>query len=60
MMRSIREHSIRKNAYERQPPAERDPQAIVRGVFHEEAEKPEYTALYQQIIERATEEASQE
>lgn len=59
MMRAIREHSVRKSAYERQPPAERDPQAIVRGVFHEEAEKPEYTALYQQIIQRATEEASQ-
>jgi 2-oxoglutarate ferredoxin oxidoreductase subunit beta len=59
MMRSIREHSVRKSAYERQPPEERDPQAIVRGIFHDEAEKPEYTALYQQIIQRATEEASQ-
>jgi 2-oxoglutarate ferredoxin oxidoreductase subunit beta len=57
MMRAIRENSVRKSAYERKPAEERDPQAIVRGVFHDESEKPEYTALYQQIIDRATEEA---
>ena len=59
MMRAIREHSIRKATYERKPVEERDPQAIVRGVFHDEADKPEYTALYQQIIDKATQEASQ-
>jgi 2-oxoglutarate ferredoxin oxidoreductase subunit beta len=57
MMRAIRENSVRKSTYERKPAEERDPQAIVRGVFHDESEKPEYTALYQQIIDRATEEA---
>jgi 2-oxoglutarate ferredoxin oxidoreductase subunit beta len=57
MMRAIRENSVRKSAYERQPAEERNPQAIVRGIFHDESEKPEYTALYQQIIDRATEEA---
>ncbi len=57
MMRAIREHSISKSAYERKPAEERDPQAIVRGVFHDESQKPEYTALYQQIIEEAQKEA---
>jgi 2-oxoglutarate ferredoxin oxidoreductase subunit beta len=50
MMRAIREHSIRKAAYDRQPVAERDPQAIVRGIFHADSNKPEYTELYQKLI----------
>jgi 2-oxoglutarate ferredoxin oxidoreductase subunit beta len=51
MMRVIRERSIRKTAYDRLPAEERDPQAIVRGVFHDQTGKPEYTALYQQLID---------
>jgi 2-oxoglutarate ferredoxin oxidoreductase subunit beta len=51
MMRAIREHSIRKSTYERLPADKRDPQAIVRGVFHDETDKPEYTALYQELID---------
>ncbi len=58
MMRAIRERSIRKEAYERKPVEERDPQAIVRGIFHDEAAKPEFTALYQQLIARMTEETN--
>jgi 2-oxoglutarate ferredoxin oxidoreductase subunit beta len=53
MMRAIRERSIRKAVYERKPVEERDPQAIVRGIFHDETDKPEYTALYQQIVDEA-------
>ncbi len=53
MMRTIRERSVRKSAFDRQPPEERDPQAIVRGVFHDATHKPEYTALYQHIIDQA-------
>jgi 2-oxoglutarate ferredoxin oxidoreductase subunit beta len=56
MMRAIREHSIRKSAYERQQIQERDPLAIVRGVFHEDTSKPEYTALYDDLIARMAEE----
>ncbi len=55
MMRAIRERSLRRSAYERLPVEERDPQAIVRGVFHDEAEKPEYTALYQELIDELME-----
>jgi hypothetical protein len=51
MMRVIRERSIRKTAYDRLPAEDRDPQAIVRGVFHDQTGKPEYTALYQQLID---------
>jgi 2-oxoglutarate ferredoxin oxidoreductase subunit beta len=58
MMRAIREHSIRKAAYERLPVAERDPQAIVRGIFHNETNKPEYTAQYQKLIDEMMEETS--
>jgi 2-oxoglutarate ferredoxin oxidoreductase subunit beta len=57
MMRLIREHSIRKIAYDRLPPEERDPQAIVRGVFHDETDKLEYTVLYQQLIDEMMQEA---
>jgi len=57
MMRLIRERSIRKTAYDRLPAEERDPQAIVRGVFHDQTDKPEYTALYQQLIDEMTSEA---
>jgi len=53
MMRTIRERSVRKSTFDRQPPEERDPQAIVRGIFHDATYKPEYTALYQHIIDQA-------
>jgi 2-oxoglutarate ferredoxin oxidoreductase subunit beta len=57
MMRAIREKSKSKAAYERQPPEERDPQAIVRGIFHDETDKPEYAVHYQQLVEEAMREA---
>ncbi len=57
MMRAIRDQSISKAAYERQPLEERDPQAIVRGVFHAETDKPEYAVYYQQLVEEAMREA---
>jgi 2-oxoglutarate ferredoxin oxidoreductase subunit beta len=59
MMRLIREHSIRKAAYDRLPAEERDPQAIVRGIFHDETDKPEYTVLYQQLIDEMMQEAGE-
>jgi 2-oxoglutarate ferredoxin oxidoreductase subunit beta len=58
MMRAIREQSVSKIAYERKPVEERDPHAIVRGVFHDEVHKPEYTALYQKLIDEAMKEPS--
>jgi 2-oxoglutarate ferredoxin oxidoreductase subunit beta len=58
MMRVIRERSIRKTAYDRLPAGEQDPQAIVRGVFHDQTGKPEYTALYQQLIDEIMQEAN--
>ena len=57
-MRSIRERSVRKATYARTPEKERNPRAIVRGVFHDDAQKPEFTALYQQLIDRLREESS--
>ena len=58
MMRTIRERSIAKAAYERKAVEERDPQAIVRGIFHDEADKPEYSALYQQLVDESMKEAN--
>jgi hypothetical protein len=57
MMRAIREHSTTQAAYQRKPAEERDPLAIVRGIFHDEAEKPEYSALYQQLVDKEMQEA---
>ncbi len=57
MMRTIREHSTTQAAYQRKPVEERDPLAIVRGIFHDEAEKPEYSALYQQLVDKEMQEA---
>lgn len=57
MMRAIRERSIRKAAHDRQPVEGRDPQAIVRGIFHDQVDKPEYTALYQELIDGMMEKA---
>jgi 2-oxoglutarate ferredoxin oxidoreductase subunit beta len=59
MMRAIRERSIRKASYEGLPAEKRHPQAIVRGIFHDEATKPEYTALYQALIDEMREETSE-
>jgi len=58
MMRTIRERSIAKAAYERKAVEERDPQAIVRGIFHDETDKPEYSALYQQLVDESMKEAN--
>jgi 2-oxoglutarate ferredoxin oxidoreductase subunit beta len=58
MMRTIRERSITKAAYERNAVEERDPQAIVRGIFHDETDKPEYSALYQQLVDESMKEAN--
>jgi 2-oxoglutarate ferredoxin oxidoreductase subunit beta len=58
MMRTIRERSVTQAAYERKPVEERDPQAIVRGIFHDETDKPEYSALYQQLVDEAMKEAN--
>jgi 2-oxoglutarate ferredoxin oxidoreductase subunit beta len=55
MMRAIREHSIRTTAWERQPTAERDPKAIVRGILHDHTDKPEFTAVYQELLDQSTE-----
>jgi 2-oxoglutarate ferredoxin oxidoreductase subunit beta len=56
MMRAIREHSVTKAAFDRQSTEERDPQAIVRGIFHDDPDKPEFTALYDALIREMREE----
>jgi 2-oxoglutarate ferredoxin oxidoreductase subunit beta len=60
MMRAIRDRSISKAAYERLPIEERDPQAIVRGVFHDDSEKPEYAARYQALISQLAQDAAEQ
>jgi 2-oxoglutarate ferredoxin oxidoreductase subunit beta len=57
MMRAIREHSVSKAAYDRQSAEQRDPQAIVRGIFHDDPDKPEFTALYDELIREMREES---
>ena len=51
MMRMLKERSVSKSAAEKLPPGELMDK-IVRGVLCD-MDKPEYTALYQQVIERA-------
>lgn len=51
MMRRLKENSVSLAAAEKLLPEERE-QHIVRGVLRD-VEKPEYTALYDQVIERA-------
>lgn len=51
MMRQLKENSITKPAAEKLP-AQEIVGKIVRGIFHD-VDKPEYTALYEQVIERA-------
>ena len=50
MMRQLKENSISSSAAEKLSPEERETK-IVRGVFHE-IEKPEYTQLYDELIQR--------
>ena len=50
MMRLLKENSISQSAAEKLSPEEREAK-IVRGVFHE-VEKPEYTQLYEQLIQQ--------
>ncbi len=56
MMRHLKENSITLRAAEKLDPAERTGK-IIRGVLHDQ-DKPEYTTLYDQIIERAQEAVS--
>jgi 2-oxoglutarate ferredoxin oxidoreductase subunit beta len=50
MMRGLKENSISASAAEKMTPEERETK-IVRGVIHE-IEKPEYTQLYEELIQR--------
>ena len=50
MMRQLKEGSVSLNAADKLTPEERQAK-IVRGVLHE-VEKPEYTQLYEQLIQR--------
>jgi 2-oxoglutarate ferredoxin oxidoreductase subunit beta len=52
MMGQIKEASISKQAAEKLP-AEELAGRIVRGVFHHDTGRPEYTVLYRQILEEA-------
>ena len=53
MMRMLKENSVSQSAAEKLSPEEREAK-IVRGVFHE-VEKPEYTQLYEQLIQQVQE-----
>jgi 2-oxoglutarate ferredoxin oxidoreductase subunit beta len=53
MMRQLKDNSVSRSAAEKLAPEERASK-IVRGVLCD-LDKPEYTALYQQVIERAKE-----
>jgi len=56
MMRRLKEQSITRRQAEKLSPKEKEGK-IVRGVFVDRAELPEYTRLYGQVIERAKGEA---
>jgi 2-oxoglutarate ferredoxin oxidoreductase subunit beta len=51
MMRQLKDNSISQSAAEKLTPEERETK-IVRGILHD-VEKPEYTQLYEQLIQRA-------
>jgi 2-oxoglutarate ferredoxin oxidoreductase subunit beta len=51
MMRQLKDNSVTRTAADKLTPDERATK-IVRGIFCD-ADKPEYTALYEQVIERA-------
>lgn len=53
MMRQLKEDSVSVNAAEKLSPEERETK-IVRGVLHD-VEKPEYTQLYEQLVQRVQE-----
>ncbi len=53
MMRRLKENSVTKSAAEKLSPEQRAG-VIVRGVFCDE-DRPEYTALYDEVIQRAQE-----
>jgi 2-oxoglutarate ferredoxin oxidoreductase subunit beta len=53
MMRLLKENSVSTSASEKLPPEERESK-IVRGVLHD-VEKPEYTQLYEQLIQKVQE-----
>jgi 2-oxoglutarate ferredoxin oxidoreductase subunit beta len=50
MMRLLKENSVSASAAEKLSPEEREAK-IVRGVLHD-VEKPEYTQLYEELIQR--------
>jgi 2-oxoglutarate ferredoxin oxidoreductase subunit beta len=50
MMRALKENSVTASAAEKLSPEQRD-KLIVRGVMHD-VEKPEYTQLYEELIQR--------
>jgi 2-oxoglutarate ferredoxin oxidoreductase subunit beta len=50
MMRQLKENSVAASAAEKLSPEERETK-IVRGVVHD-IEKPEYTQLYEELIQR--------
>lgn len=53
MMRSLKERSVTLSAFEKLAPEERAGK-IVRGIFHNDQQKPEYTRLYEErVIARA-------
>jgi 2-oxoglutarate/2-oxoacid ferredoxin oxidoreductase subunit beta len=52
MMRQLKENSITLQAAQKQGQENGDPAQIVRGVFRDE-DRPEFTELYDEIIERA-------
>jgi 2-oxoglutarate ferredoxin oxidoreductase subunit beta len=53
MMRQLKEDSVSVNAAEKLSPEERETK-IVRGVLHD-VEKPEYTQLYEQLVQKVQE-----
>ncbi len=56
MMRQLKENSVSASAAEKLSPEEREAK-IVRGVMHD-VEKPEYTQLYEELIQRVQAEQS--
>jgi len=51
MMRQLKENSVSRSAAEKLTPEERESK-IIRGVLHD-IEKPEYTQLYEQLVQHA-------
>ena len=54
MMRTLKDNSMTKRAFEKLSPAEQaENTKIIRGVMHTNDNRIEYTRLYDQVIERA-------